>query len=212
MDIYLSFDNNKESIRLPVLPSSFTLSKANTNTVVNINSIGDINLIGKTGLNEITIESFFPNQEYSFCLYNGFPKPKECVSTIEKWMRSGKPIRLIITETSINYAMAIENFQYGEEDGSGDVKFSLSLKEYKFIKATSVTTQKIKTQNGTTIKKPVTKRETKQVGTKYTVKKGDTLGLIAKKTTGDWNNYKAIAKANNITNPNKLKVGQVIVI
>ena len=80
------------------------------------------------------------------------------------------------------------------------------------IKATKVISQKDKTKNGTTVKKPATKRETKEVGTKYIVKKGDTLGLIAKKTTGSWSNYKAIAKANNIKNPNKLKVGQVIIV
>ena len=46
----------------------------------------------------------------------------------------------------------------------------------------------------------------------YTVKSGDTLWLIAKKVTGDDSNYKAIAQKNNITNPDKIYVGQKLVI
>ena len=47
---------------------------------------------------------------------------------------------------------------------------------------------------------------------KYTVKKGDSLSKIAKLLYGDSKKYKEIAMANNITNPNKIRVGQVLVI
>lgn len=210
MDIYLNFNNGEDSLRLPVLPPSISFSKTNGNTTVNINEIGDINLIGKTGLGEITIESFFPSQEYSFCTHTGFPTAQECISLIEKWMQSGKPVRLIITETNLNYAMAIETFTCGESDGSGDINFTLVLKEYRFIKTT--TSNKTQTKNGTTITKKSTKRETKSVGTKYTVQKGDTLWTISKRFTGNGANWEAIAKANNITDPYKLPIGKVLTI
>ena len=38
---------------------------------------------------------------------------------------SGRPIRVIVTETPINYAMAIESITYSEVDGTGDVYFIL---------------------------------------------------------------------------------------
>lgn len=210
MDVYLSFNNGAEQIRLPVLPSNFTILAANTNTVVNINSIGDINLIGKTGLNEITIESFFPAQEYNFCQYVGFNAPKYYVSLIGKWQQSSKPIRLIITGTPINYAMAIESFNITEQDGTGDIYFSLALKEYKFIKSTTNNTTT--TTHGNTVNKPSTTREIKDIGTQYTVQKGDTLWSIAKRFTGTGSNYSALAKANNIIDPDKIYVGQVLTI
>jgi nucleoid-associated protein YgaU len=50
------------------------------------------------------------------------------------------------------------------------------------------------------------------VGGKYVVKKGDNLSKIAKLVYGDSHKYKQIAMANNITNPNKIRVGQVLVI
>ncbi|UCE53461.1 MAG: LysM peptidoglycan-binding domain-containing protein [Desulfobacterales bacterium] len=44
----------------------------------------------------------------------------------------------------------------------------------------------------------------------YKVKSGDTLAKIAKKFYGDAQKYMLIAKANDIRDPNKIKVGQVL--
>ena len=156
----------------------------------------------------MTIESFFPNQDYSFCLYKGYPKPYECIKLLLTWKDSGKTIRVIVTGTPINYAMAIESLTYSEVDGTGDVYFTLELKEYKFIKTTIATT----TTSRIILTTPTTQRETKPLATHYTVQKGDTLWLIAKKVTGEGSNYKAIAQKNNITNPDKIYVGQKLVI
>lgn len=46
----------------------------------------------------------------------------------------------------------------------------------------------------------------------YTVKKGDTLGSIANRFFGSTTDWRKIAVANNITDPSKLKIGQVIEI
>ena len=210
MDFYLSFNNNEERLRLPVIPSSFEVNIPHLNTTVNINQLGEFNLIGKTGLMSMTIESFFPNQQYSFCLYRDFQKPYEYIKQLLKWKESGRPIRVIVTGTPINYAMAIESLTYSEVDGTGDVYFSLELKEYKFIKTT--TGQTTTTKNGTTLTTPTTTREVKSPSNSYVIKQGDTLWLIAKKLTGDGSNYKAIATKNNITNPDKIYVGQKLVI
>ena len=210
MDYYLSFNNNEERIRLPVIPSSFEVNIPHQNTTINIVNLGEINLIGKTGLMNMTIESFFPNQQYNFCLYKDFKEPYEYIKQLLKWKNSGKPIRVVVTGTPINYAMAIENIVYSEIDGTGDVYFTLELKEYRFIKTPSSNT--LTTANGTALTTPTTTREVKSPPDSYVVKQGDTLWLIAKKLTGDGNNYKAIAKKNGITDPSKLSVGQRLVI
>lgn len=46
----------------------------------------------------------------------------------------------------------------------------------------------------------------------YTVKSGDMLMVIAKKFYGDENKYKLIMEANNIKDPNKIAVGQKLII
>ncbi|MDW3194821.1 MAG: glycoside hydrolase family 19 protein [Cytophagales bacterium] len=47
---------------------------------------------------------------------------------------------------------------------------------------------------------------------KYTIQPGDTLGTIAKKFYGNASKYTEIAEANDISNPNVVKVGQELVL
>jgi len=163
---------------LPITPSNFQLKNPHINTIVNINELGDINLIGKRGLSEILIESFFPNQNYYFCKATPLD-PQRYVDMILKWKDNNKPIRLIITKSNINIAASIENFTYGKRDGTGDIYFTLELKEYRFLKVNNM-------------------REVKAIPDEYTVRTSDTLWTVAKKTTGNANNYKVIAENNNI--------------
>jgi len=52
-----------------------------------------------------------------------------------------------------------------------------------------------------------------QQGTQdYTVQPGDNLSKISKHFYGDANKYPVIAKANNLDDPDKIKVGQKLVI
>jgi len=51
-----------------------------------------------------------------------------------------------------------------------------------------------------------------RVRTTYTVQRGDTLGRIAVRFYGDARKYPVIQRANNISNPNRIWIGQVLVI
>jgi len=87
-------------------------------------------LIGRSGLKSLTIESFFPVKDYPFSrdrTYKGW----EYVEIIESWKRV--PVRLIATNTPVNMLVVIDNFEYGIQDGSGDVYYSLALSEFKEI-------------------------------------------------------------------------------
>jgi LysM repeat protein len=200
----------KGKLRLPVLPPNFEEVLVQQNTTVNINSFGKINLIGKRGLKTLSLSCFFPNHKYGFVQYKGFPKPYACVKLIESWM--GKPVRVTITGTDINGEYAIESFNHSEQDGTGDVYYTIELKEYR---RPSLKTKKKKTMSkkDTKIQKPSTKRATKSAKTiTYTIKKGDTLSGIAKRKTGDMANVYAIANQNGIKNVNLIFAGQKLVI
>lgn len=127
------FKQGSESLQLPVPPPNYAIKKSLNNSTIVVEGLGEVSFIGKARLAEIpTIQSFFPKRVYSFCQYKTFPTPKECIDLIEKWMLSGKPIRYLVTG-AINTECSIESFEYGVRDGTGDVYFSLELKEYKVI-------------------------------------------------------------------------------
>ncbi|MBZ9635582.1 LysM peptidoglycan-binding domain-containing protein [Clostridium sp. FP1] len=209
MEFWLSQDNEK--LQLPVPPPNYAIKRALNNSTLTVEGIGEVSFIGKPKLAEIPIiQTFFPNQIYTFCQYNDFPPPAECISLIEKWILSGKPIRYMVNNV-INIECSIENFEYGEQDGTNDVYFSLGLKEYKRI--ILETTSAVATTP--TIAKTTTaavQRNTKTVAKTYKVKAGDTLLAIAKKQYGDSSKYTVIVSKNKIKNPNLIKVGQVLLL
>lgn len=132
MDVFLSINNREQVIQLPIVPSEFKVpSPINNETFTTINQ-GDIKMIGLRGLKSISIDAFFPKRDYPFLRsrqYWGW----EYVEIIETWIDRRVPIRLIVTNTPINIAMSIDSFEYGPQDGSGDIYYSLALSEFPFI-------------------------------------------------------------------------------
>ena len=131
MEFWIKTEN--EAIQLPVPPSDFEKAIGIDNSTTNIIGFGEVNILGKKKLSTIPIKTFWPNQQYDFCDCNVTLKPYEFVNKIEEIIDSLKPIQVIITGTPINMLCSIDNFTYGENDGSGDVYFTLDLKEYKNI-------------------------------------------------------------------------------
>lgn len=218
MEIWLKQDDIE--IQLPVLPKGYDLTYPRNNTEENVSSFGSVNMIGNKGLATATLSSFWPRRKYKFLQCELSMKPKEFVKKINEMANA--PVRYIVTGAGINMLMTIEDFSVSEEGASGDLNYTITLKQYRIpkIKAETKkgksTNEKKKTALNKTSKKITVKettRPTKKVNTKtYTVKKGDTLMTIAKRETGNSENYKAIANQNNISNPNKIYVGQKLVI
>jgi len=132
VDIFLSINNREQVVQLPVLPKEFKIRTGMKNENYDTIGQGEIKLIGLPALASITIESFFPVRDYPFLrdrTYRGW----EYVEMIEAWKARRLPIRLIITDTPINMPCAIESFEYGPQDGSGDIYYSLELSEFKFV-------------------------------------------------------------------------------
>lgn len=99
--------------------------------------------------------------------------------------------------------MAIESFEYGhaDGDGSGDVVFTLSLREYSYL---NVERSKKATKSRQLKSRPT---EKKKSVSSYVVKKGDTLWDLADRNLGSGTRWREIAKLNGIKNPRRLQIG-----
>ena len=145
------------------------------------------------------------------------------VKQIERIMAGG-PTKIIITGTPINFPCRITSFEWGEDDGTGDVSFSITLKEHRkiAISQSSVVAESGATGGNTsqatstdTASKDTTKREdTREKPKTYTVKRGDCLSSIARKLTGssDWHALYEQNKSVIGSNPNFIRDGTVLVI
>ena len=203
IECWLSFNNREEVLQLPVTPF-FNIESTQLNQTVTLNHKGEVNLPGLRGLKTLTLESFFPHKghNYNFLLYKDTLNPYQCCQMIQKWKESRRPIRVILTNTDINLAMLIESFSYGQKDGTRDIYYSLSLKEYIFFNA-----KRLNSKGANSIS-PNSKLKT------WTVKKGDTLTKIALAKWGDSKKYTEIIRLNKgkIKNIHSLKniAGEVL--
>lgn len=214
MEIWLKSDS--ESLQIPVLPSEFEVEVAGEYDNKRIVKGKKVDVFNGEDLETATLESFFPadpNVPYASC--NGILDPYNYVDTIKRWVKEGTVLRYIITDTNINMNCRIKSFSFREQDGTGDVYYSISIQEHNEVKFTKVKKQaekKPSTANkGNRPSKPVSTN--KQVRY-YTVKKGDCLWNISKKYYGKGSDYNKIFNANKdkIKNPSLIYPGQKFVI
>ena len=181
MEIHLK--TKELDLRLPVVPPSIEVSDSQGNETAVIHNAGEVNLLGKTGLRTISIQSIWPKKQYYFSDSTPF-SPYQAMKLLKRWKDTGTTPILYITNTDISWAVSIENMTYIEDDATGDLSYTLDLKEYK------------------TINRRIEKRTTT---IKYKVKKGDTLEKIAYKYLGASKYAKLIYKQNKNAIEKRLK-------
>lgn len=162
---------------------------------MNVQTRGEVTILGKKGLKTFSFESFFPARDYPFADYPKDRNPWEYVKKILSWQ--DKNLQFIITGTKINKPVIIQTFVFSEEDGTGDIKYSLALKEYRPPKYTKPV--KAVLEPVTDKKKPEknnTRTDSKKKNKTHVVKGKDTLQSIAKKYYGSGSYADKIYKAN----------------
>ena len=203
------FKTKDKAIRLPVIPSEFERvidAGYDTNAII---GLGDVAVLTSNGLAQLSLSSFFPNNEYSFNEYSNVPKPYDMVRYFKEWKNKGTVVRVIFTGTDINQEMYITNFSYGERDGTGDVYYNMDLLEYRPIIVPTITENNSNnTQNTnrpTDTNNNSNKNNTNNTQKTHKVKKGDCLWDIAQKYYGKGSLYPKIKEANKSKYPSLAK-------
>ena len=195
------FRHDNGELVLPVTPSEFVGSAGKRIETINIVDVGDVHAAGHETLATIKISSFFPANRYSFA--NNTADPYALVAQFQAWAKSQKVVRFLVTGTALNLPVLVEAIDYGENDGSNDVNYTLTLREYKYLKTATVSTER---ETGRQIEESPVIQET------YTVQSGDNLTRIARRFYGDGSLAYKLATANNIKNPNLIYDGQDLVL
>lgn len=195
LELYLK-ENDSNVLRFPVTPSEVICETSANISTESINDLGNVSLFSGVELKSIPIDSFFPNKDYSFCTYNNIEKPYELVRKLETWQNNGTKLRYIVSDGYTNIPVMINSFTYQEQDGTGDVYFSLSLIEYKEIKLNKTTSNNSNSTNNTTNRPTENAPKPSGENKTHKVVKGDSLWSIAQKYYGDGSKYTKIKEAN----------------
>lgn len=195
LELYLK-ENDSNVLRFPVTPSEVICETSANISTESVNDLGEVSLFSGVGLKSIPIDSFFPNKDYSFCTYNNIEKPYELVRKLETWQNKGTKLRYIVSDGYTNIPVMINSLTYQEQDGTGDVYFSLSLIEYKEIKLNKTTSNNSNSTNNTTNRPTENAPKPSGENKTHKVVKGDSLWSIAQKYYGDGSKYTKIKEAN----------------
>lgn len=200
--IFKDIEKNTELV-LPVTPPSFLIYHGINIETINIHTLGDVALPGYGTLPTLKIECMFPANDYLFNQPNTILDPYAYVKKFEDWCDNYAVLRFIVSNTSVNIPVLINEIMYGEKDGTGDVYATITMREYRKLSAVQVT----KTGTGNVVRSNEKTTSTPQT---YVVKKGDTLSAICRKYYGNAALYAKLSSYNSIKNPNLIYVGQVI--
>jgi len=222
----ISFNNGAEGWPFPVLPDKVTIKREGAGKDYRIIGKGPIRTIEKPELAIISFESFFPAQKYPFVNpvfrddSRWVPDPNKFVNDINRWMRSGYPVRFIYVGANsenekykIFLPMIITSFERWEEAGSpGDIFYRLELKEYVFYAPRRA--RPVQQPDGSVklVKDPPKRWDPRVPKETYTIQPGDTLIKISLKELGDSSRWREIQKLNNISDAElkRLQVGRVL--
>lgn len=198
-------DLNSEII-MPVTPESFQVSHGINVETVNIHTLGDVAIAGYPTLATIKIDVLFPGQNYVFANFTKLQDPYNCYITgFQRYMDNRNRMRFVVSGTTINIPVKLENMDYSEKDGTNDVYATLTFHERKDLKAVQVQKQvHCANQSRSVSSGPV--RSTMS----YKIRSGDTLSSISKKYYGSASYYSALAKYNGIRNPNLIYPGRTL--
>lgn len=212
--IELSFNGQTEVIQIPVMPDALEVDKGSNNKTYDVVGLGEVNVIKSPKLMGFSFSSFFPAQRYPFVITSKLLAPSEYVNTIKEWMTARQPIQFKYVSDSydINTLASIEGFDWKEVAGSsGDIEYSLELKEY--VPYTAKTAEIEQSASGATqVTQPPNRPNEQQSPKSYTLVAGDTLWSVAQRFLGNGARWPELQKLNGITDAQikRLQIGQVI--
>lgn len=205
IDIYIYPDGKKtkDGIRIPWLPAEIKVDTGGTRLVTHeIMNVGDVNIPNGTNLRTVSWSSTFPSNTRKGTLpflRGSLKKPKTYVDQLETWRKNGTKLKVMVTNSPINYNVYIEKFTHKLSGGYGDITYEITLIERRDIVVTSVPKKSSSSSKSKTTKTSSSKTIT------YTIKKGDTLWAIAKKYLGAGSKWKTIYNQNKTIIEKKAK-------
>lgn len=200
--------STSKELVLPVTPARYFWRHPTKLETVSLDQLGEATLHGGYKMGDCTLENvLLPAQQYPFMVPGSRAAPYEYLYDLEVWCDKGAQLQWIVSGTSVNASVVIEEITQGEQDGTNDLYLTIAMRQWQRLETPVLA---LSGGGATTARDS----QTGAASTKtYTVQSGDCLWSLAEKYYGDGSQYKKLAAANpEITNPNLIYPGQVLTI
>lgn len=209
-------------IALPLTPESVKCKEETKFITYNIIDVGEVKLPDGEKLTKFSWSGRLPGESMKnmrIVSAADWRSPKEIQGIWSMWKERGTKLRLLITGTTINHDVYLENYTV-DNSKLDTVQYSISFTRAKDVMV--FTTKELNIQSTVQVPQTTNDRaasseaatETPQKTT-YTVKPGDNLWTISKKLLGSGARYSDLYAANKSiigSNPNLIYPGQTFTI
>lgn len=148
MQFYIT-DSFNQTVALPVNPKEVSLDYTRDDSTVKVIKLGEISIIGDEKLVAVELQFILPVETdgvHYLSADNVWDTAAQYLERLNLLYTTRKNIRLVISDTDINFKGIISEFKYGMSDGYADeYQVTLKISQYKAHKAIKVKTTKKKT-------------------------------------------------------------------
>lgn len=201
--IFRNVKTNQELI-MPVTPPEFYVEEGRAVESLDMTDAGQVNLPGLRQLFNERLEFLLPSSARNYTAGSWTGEAYAAVDRLAEWSNNGDVLRLIVTDTPVNFPVLLGPVRHGQKDGTGDVYVTLELRRYRELAEEST---EVNPDTGNKGRAPA---QEKKEESSYAVAKGDTLWGICRRTYGDGSLAWKLAEANGIKNANLIYPGQVV--
>lgn len=216
LEIQLFNEETKESITLPVNPSSIEIPQSIQNNTYNILGFGEVNVLGDRSLKRVTLSNVLPEDGSVFSKLakivgistDGINTDlfdynlNNSIELVENWLENKNKVRLIISNY-FNELMEIISFTKVIKESNRDIVYNIELIEFVDPE------QKAELKTNTKIalsKRPLTQL----IPNQKVITSDETLYSLAKRYYGDGAKWIDLAELNNIKDENTDLTGQTL--
>lgn len=208
MEFYLTGQDGR-ALQLPINPDRVTAQTGSRMQTFEVIQLGEIRLPRGTVPARLSWEGIFPGAaRKNLPFVRAWRPPNELVDILQRWRDQGTRVRLLVTETPLNLDIYIETFEHSWSGGYGDCQYRIELVQARDLRIYTDAEWQQMVAAGFTPAAP--SRPTPPPPRTYTVRPGDSLWAIAKRTLGDGSRWKEIWETNKDIigpDPNLIRVG-----
>lgn len=129
-NVHISNMDTGEKLSLAWTPEKISVSCSGKFQSYNVIERGEVKIPRGMNLASVKWSAKLPGDSrcsYRFVNSSYWQEPKEIIRILEKWREDRAKLRLLVTQTSINQDVYLDDFSYDWEGGHGDANYSIAF-------------------------------------------------------------------------------------